>query len=242
VASPKLSIVIPAYNEEAYLRRALRSIGRQSVAPDEVIVVDNNSTDRTAAIARSFKFVKLINEPIQGIAPTRDRGFNEATSELIGRIDADTELPRDWVKRAHELADSHAGEIFAITGMSHIYDVPVLPGRILAYWVMRVGFFRGSRLMLGHNALYGSNMVITKKAWRKVRGEVCTDNAVHEDVDLAVHVHRYGQVIFEPGWKVGVSKRGFVGESPLKVWRRLKAWQKNAVRHRSFAPAEAKAS
>ena len=51
-AKPTLSIVIPAFNEELVLRAALESIAHQTVPVDEVIVVDNNSQDRTDDIAR----------------------------------------------------------------------------------------------------------------------------------------------------------------------------------------------
>src|SRR5688572_5985312 len=100
---PRLTIVIIAYNEEGYIANCLRSVQDQTLAPDEVIVVDNNSKDRTAEIAKSFSFVKLVTEHIQGIAPARNRGFNEATGDLIVRIDSDTKLPVDWVEKAHEV-------------------------------------------------------------------------------------------------------------------------------------------
>jgi glycosyltransferase involved in cell wall biosynthesis len=239
-ARPKLSIVILAYNEEAYLPRALDSIAAQTRPPDEVIVVDNNSTDRTSEIAKSYPFVKLVKEPTQGIVFARNRGFSEATSQLIARLDADTQLPPHWVQLVHQLTDVHAGEIYAITGSANIYDLPALPGRLLAFFVLDLGFFKGSQMMFGHNALYGSNMVITRKAWNKVKGEVCLDAlGVHEDVDLSVHLAQYGPIVYDNRIQVSVSKRGFVGESPAKIWWRLKAWGETAQRHRSLRTAEA---
>ena len=88
-----LSIVIPAYNEENYLRACLDSIAAQTVMPDKVIVVDNNSTDKTVALARSYDFVTLVHERQQHQSFAQATGFNLASSDIIGRIDADSILP-----------------------------------------------------------------------------------------------------------------------------------------------------
>ena len=94
-----LSIIIPVYNEEAVLDATLRAIQRQTVMPDEVIVVDNNSSDGSVAIARRFDFVEVITEEAQGRAAARNAGFNAARSDVLGRINADVQLFPDWVER-----------------------------------------------------------------------------------------------------------------------------------------------
>src|SRR5579884_4992 len=95
----KLSLVIPVYNEAELLPLCLDSVAALKDKPDEVIVVDNNSSDQTAAIASSYSFVKLIKEPRQGVVHARSRGFNEATGDIIARIDGDSILPPDWTDR-----------------------------------------------------------------------------------------------------------------------------------------------
>src|ERR1035437_9820650 len=89
----KVSVVIPAYNEEKYIGACLDSLMDQKEKPDEIIVVNNNSTDNTAKIVKKYP-VRLINEEQQGMIPARNRGFNEAKFEIIARTDADTILPR----------------------------------------------------------------------------------------------------------------------------------------------------
>ena len=106
----KISIVIPVYNEAEHLADCLNSIARQTTAPHEVIVVDNNSSDSSLAVALSFDFVSVITEPRQGVVHARNTGFNAAKGDLIGRIDADTVLPADWVAKALQImqeADVH---------------------------------------------------------------------------------------------------------------------------------------
>ena len=68
----RLSVVIPAFNEELVLRRCLDSLAVQQTSyPYEVIVVDNNSSDATAAIAGSYPFVRVVHERRRGVAPAR---------------------------------------------------------------------------------------------------------------------------------------------------------------------------
>src|SRR5207253_642825 len=93
-----LTIVIPVYNEQNHLSACLSAIAAQTVMPDEVIVVDNNSTDSSRDIAKQFPFVRLIKEKKQGVLYAKNRGFAAAGSEIIGRIDADSILPPRWVE------------------------------------------------------------------------------------------------------------------------------------------------
>ena len=184
-----LAIVIPVYNEQSYLKACLDSIATQAVLPDEVIVVDNNSTDRTLEIARSYKFVKVINETKQGVVFARNRGFDAAKSQLIGRIDGDTILPANWVadvKRLYTASGSPAH--FAATAPSSFRN----HYKFFWYGMHRVTYFWPSRLMLGHTTFVCSNMLISRKLWQEVRQSVCLRTNLHEDMDLALHVARTG--------------------------------------------------
>ena len=93
-----LSIIIPAYNEERHLPDCLDAIAKQTVAPYEVIVVNNNSTDRTLEIAEEYDFVKVVKQKEQGLIASRNYGFDKASGELIARLDADSIIDRNWVK------------------------------------------------------------------------------------------------------------------------------------------------
>ncbi len=94
--SPTVSLVIPAYNAEAYLREALDSAFAQTRPPDEVIVVDDGSGDRTPEIAASYgDRVRLLRQPNRGEAAARNTGVRVARGDLIAFLDADdTLLPR----------------------------------------------------------------------------------------------------------------------------------------------------
>ena len=122
----KLSFVIPAYNEEEYIGECLEAIvaQKQGLPYDiEVIVVNNNSTDRTEAVARRYPGVKVVEEKEKGIVRARRAGYQVATGDLIANVDADTRIPRGWIRR---VMDSFADDpkLVALSGPFIYYDTP----------------------------------------------------------------------------------------------------------------------
>lgn len=94
----RFSVIVPAYNEAAYLGRALHSLQHQDYDGNyEIIVVDNNSTDQTAAVAARYG-VHVVSEPQQGVCAARQRGVECARGEIIISTDADTTQPHDWLR------------------------------------------------------------------------------------------------------------------------------------------------
>jgi glycosyltransferase involved in cell wall biosynthesis len=211
-----LSIVIPVFNEERYLNACLDSVACQSVKPDEVIVVDNNSTDKSAVVTKKYKFARLVKEPRQGIVYARDTGFDAAKSELIGRIDADCILDGDWVKNVKEhYKKAGLPELYVATGPS---DFQNPGGRHTWYPFHRIFYFWASSLLLGHHTISGSNMFMTKKLWLHVRKKVCVRTDIHEDMDLAVHVRSINiPIVFSKDFKDSMLGRN-VGH---KLWTYL---------------------
>lgn len=201
-----LSIVIPVYNEEDYLKACLDSIVSQTELPDEVIVVDNNSKDKSSAVARSFKFVRILPEACQGIVYARDTGFNACRSDLIGRIDADSTLPPDWVaKMKQNYRAAGSPEMFAATAPA---DFRNSGPKFMWFGLHRLTYFWFGRLLLGCWPLYGSNMVMSRQLWSELRGNLCRQRFFHEDMDLAWHIHKNAVPInFFTKPKVTVSAR-----------------------------------
>lgn len=199
----RVSIVIPAYNEESYLVGCLDAIARQTVAPFEVIVVDNNSTDQTAAIAGRYSFVRLLHEPRQGVVFARETGFNAARGDIIGRIDGDTVLAPDWVANVQTVfAD---GTVAAATGLMRYHGLALAGLANTLDLLVR----RYMALRLGREvALQGANMALRRTMWRRIRGEMCFQRGLHEDFDIAVHATRHGGlVIFDERMQAAIGYR-----------------------------------
>jgi glycosyltransferase involved in cell wall biosynthesis len=87
----KISVIIPTYNREAQVVRAISSVFAQSVPVDEVIVVDDGSTDKTVSIVRKEfgKSVTLIEQQNQGVSVARNRGIEAAKFEWVAFLDSD---------------------------------------------------------------------------------------------------------------------------------------------------------
>lgn len=115
VPRPLASVVIPAYNAERYLREAIESVLAQDYLPLETIVVDDGSSDGTAAIARSYPEVKLIGQDNAGPAAARNHGFAASRGEFIAFHDADDTLPPEKlsVQIGEMLADPAIGCVLA---------------------------------------------------------------------------------------------------------------------------------
>ena len=221
-----VSIVIPVYNEALELDACLRAIATQIVRPLEVIVVDNNSTDSTRAVAERYDFVTLLTEVKQGVVHARTTGFNAARGEIIGRIDADTLLPEDWVQKIQKVFQDPT--IDAVSGSAQYYDLS-------AAHVFNAGDVRLRRYLAkqlkGSLYLWGANMALRKTAWQRIQHDVCYQNGVHEDYDIGLHLQQYGfTVVFNEALKVGVSCRR-INVSYLEFMRYTWASPRTYVQH-----------
>ena len=92
-ADPALSVVVPLYNKEREVQRALRSVLAQTFADFEVIVVDDGSTDASVRVASQIvdRRIRLVRQENGGVSAARNRGISEAQASLIAFLDADDE-------------------------------------------------------------------------------------------------------------------------------------------------------
>lgn len=217
----KLTLVIPAYNESRHLKLCLEAVAAQTVLPDEVLVVDNNSTDSTVKVAKKFDFVKVVSEKKQGIVYARNKGFDSAKYEIIGRIDSDTILPNDWVEKVKNFYTDRSNHDIAWTSAGYFYNIHFSK---LSGWIQSQITFRFNRFLLGHYVLWGSTMAITDKQWKAVKKSACQRNDIHEDLDLAIHLHKKGyEIHYDSGTNVAVFMRRVLNDRD-KLWKYLMIW------------------
>jgi glycosyltransferase involved in cell wall biosynthesis len=209
---PTVSIVIPAFNEQSTIEACVLAAIGQTVPPIEVIVVDNRSTDDTAAIVHAMQSAYpgngiryLVQNDVQGLVPTRNFGMDSAIGEIIGRIDADSIVEPNWVEQV-TLAFA-SGEVAAASGPMIYYDMPLRRFGLIADDAMRRLMLRLAR---EYQFLFGSNMAIRASAWRLIRAEVCldVDDELHEDIDIAVHLaERDQRIAYVSSMVAGMSAR-----------------------------------
>lgn len=108
-----ISVIIPAYNEEKFLPETLKSIHNLIRKPDEIIIVDGGSTDKTAQIGKSYK-AKVLTVEHRGIGYARQIGLEKATCDIVAYTDADTIVPNDWLSKIEEsLSDPVVSAVYS---------------------------------------------------------------------------------------------------------------------------------
>lgn len=205
-----VSVVIPAFNEEKIITNCLNAMASQTTSRDfEVILVNNNSTDKTVEIAKTYAKridLKIIEETKKGRGPARKRGFEEAKGEIILSTDSDTVVPSDWLeKMVSQLEESKA---VALSGTCKVTDCSPVMNMLFNF--LQPQFMRVYRLFFGHFWLSGFNFAIYKDAYQKSGGFDVDLNA-QEDVDLAKKVSIIGKIQFINDLPVIFSGRRFHG-------------------------------
>lgn len=212
--NPAISVVIPCYNEERYLPACLESLKRQTFPDCEIIVIDNNCTDKTADIARSYG-VSVVREKVQGMIPARERGFRAAKGQIIARTDADTEVSPTWLADIHD-AFIRNPEAVALCCSLTFPQLPSLLARFFQY-VLHPVYCRLSLWAYGHYPLIGNNNAIRKAARDQITVHF-NERLVHEDLDLACHLNEVGTILYCPQIVVSYSMRRWKRRFFYTVW------------------------
>ncbi|MBO7235574.1 MAG: LicD family protein [Alistipes sp.] len=143
VESSKISVVIPLYNKEAEIERALRSVVEQSLTVGEIIVVNDGSTDSSKEIVERFIIahpeagIHLINQKNSGVSTARNRGIDEAKGDYIALLDADDWWLPNYIAEVCRMmeyypnADAFSTAFDIVVGDSHTHAaVPTTEGYI----------------------------------------------------------------------------------------------------------------
>lgn len=110
VSVPRVSVVIPAYNRERYLRAAIESVLTQSFGDFELLVIDDGSTDRTREVAHAIadpRLRVLVHQTNAGLARTRNAGIDAARAPYLAFLDSDDVARRDRLARQVAFLDRH---------------------------------------------------------------------------------------------------------------------------------------
>lgn len=119
-ANPLVSVIIPVHNGERYLAEALQSVLVQTYSPYEIWVVNNGSTDGTAAVARAFPAVNYIEAPYADATHARRQGANVAQGELLAFLDHDDTWVSTKLAEQVQFLQNHP-QCGGVLGLQHIY-------------------------------------------------------------------------------------------------------------------------
>lgn len=211
-----ISVVLPAHNEADGIDECVRRLLDQEHPVDEIIVVDNNSTDETPTLVRRIAEkdprVRLVSETRPGVAYARYAGFAAATGDVIASIDSDTRVGPGWAA-ALAAAFEHP-EVVAGAGPLVMYDLPfqdkfVRRNARLSERARRA-LDQGSPMRLP--ALTGANSAIRRTAWNEIADEVSCRRDLFEDLDRSILLQQHGHSIaLLPGLDATVSGRRLLG-------------------------------
>lgn len=206
-ASPAISVVIPVKDDETHLRRCLAALDRQTLLPDEVVVVDNGSADSSADVAAAHGArVERCDQP--GIPAASAFGYDRASGDLILRLDADCVPADTWVETVVTAFARHPDVSVYSGGARFIDGPPALRVPLAAAYLGAYTAFCAPAL--GHLPLFGSNLAFRRTAWLAVRDRVHRDDPeLHDDLDLAFHFGERHRIRPLRNAGMGVSMRPF---------------------------------
>lgn len=233
---PSLSVVIPCKDDGQLLSRCLQALESQTLAPLEVIVVDNNSVDDTARISARHG-ARVLYEAAPGIAAAASAGYDAARGDVIVRCDADTIPPADWLERI-EARFRREPDLALLTGPGVFYGTGRIRSRLAGIAYMQAYFILMAAAM-GHWPPFGSNCAFRREDWAQARTKVNRLNPnVHDDVDLGFALDPARRTAYDPSLQVGVSARALAGGADARLrfkrafhtlgihWRRAPPWER----------------
>jgi glycosyltransferase involved in cell wall biosynthesis len=209
----KISLIIPAYNEEKYIKNCLLSVEKYGKEIFEVIVVNNRSTDNTALIVRDFKNVRLINEEKKGLPFARNTGLSHASGDIVAFIDADTMIKAGWVEKIIKEFTKDE-KLVSLSGPYLHYDISIF-GRFMTLVYLLILLWPGY-LIMGYMVTLG-NFATRKEAIDKIGG---FNNKIlfhGDDTYIAKELHKIGKVKYFLSLRLPSSGRRLLGEGYLRT-------------------------
>ncbi len=191
-----ISVIVCAHNEERYIAACVHSLLAQSRSPDEVIVINNASTDGTGPIAGAVPGVRVVDEPRKGLVIARERGRQEARGDLLVYVDADCRAPLIWLARIEDRF-TRDRSLLALSGnyrfydwdwwgrtLLRAYDVTLGPAtHVLVKYILRIGV-----------VFYGGNFAVRREALDRIGGFDTSIEFHGEDTNLGRRLSRIGNV------------------------------------------------
>lgn len=231
----RISAIVCAYNEEGYLPGCLYSLLAQTRPLDEIIVVNNGSTDGTADAVKRFDAVTIVDEPRKGLVQARETGYRRATGDLLWFLDADTRAPAWWIERI-ERRFAARPRLAAISAACRYYDWDVT-GRVLLhayhYTVSPATQFIVQHVFRAGAVFYGGSFCVRRRGLDAVGGfDTCID--FHgEDTNLGRRLARVGRVDVSRQCYVLTSARRFkaMGRGHV-LWLYIRNFLWETIRHR----------
>jgi glycosyltransferase involved in cell wall biosynthesis len=216
-----ISVIVCAHNEARYLPACLHSVLAQSRTPDELLVINNASTDGTPFLASQIPHVRVVDEARKGLVVARETGRRHASGDLLIYLDADCRAPLTWLERIERRFDRDAA-LVALSGpyryydwdwtgraLIRAYDFTLAPAtQLLVKHLLRIG-----------TIFYGGNFAVRKEALERIGGFDTSIEFHGEDTNVGRRLFAIGKVGLFHDCYLYTSARRYVAMGKGAVFR-----------------------
>jgi glycosyltransferase involved in cell wall biosynthesis len=185
----RVAVVIPCYKQAHFLGDAIESTLKQTLAPSEVVVIDDGSPDDVHEVAARFPGVRYIRQRNQGLSAARNTGIRATTSELLVFLDSDDRLLPHALERGvtHHLRHPECG---FVAGRMHVIAADGSPLRRWKPFPVTDDNF--AQLLIDHCGIYPLTVMYRRSAIEAVGGAFDTSLRSAEDWDMDLRLaHRF---------------------------------------------------
>lgn len=210
----KISLIIPAYNEEKYIGDCLEyAIKNSNGKFYEIIVVDNASTDNTSKIASKYPEVKVVYETNKGLTFARQRGFIESKGDILAYVDADTKMKEGYYERiVKEFTENE--KLACFSGPHEYYDISKFKQFLnKIFWIILA---YPTYKIVGYMAI-GVNFAIRRDVLEKMNGFDTSISFYGEDTNIARRANEYGKVKLSLNFGIPTSGRRLTDHGIFKT-------------------------
>ena len=213
---PKVSLYIPAYNAAGFIKASIETILSQTLAPDEILVIDDGSHDATSEIVSRYKEIRLIrHDRNRGLAAARNTAVRAARNELVGSVDADCVAAPAWLEKLVSAFEDQ--KIAGAAGRL----IEGFQDSLADRWrCVHMRMDRGEQRIRNPMFLHGNNGLYRKSA---LLGVGCYDEAMltaGDDADMGRRLRSAGwELLHEPEASVTHLRRDSVESVLRSYWQ-----------------------
>ena len=231
----RISVIVCAHNEATYLPACLHSLLAQTRLPDEILVINNASTDATRAVAQQMPCVHVVDEPRKGLVVARETGRRAASGDVLAYLDADCRAPLTWLKRVERRFAADPA-LLALSGpyryydwdlwgrfLIRAYDLTLAPAtQVLVKHLLRIG-----------TIFYGGNFAVRRTALDAIGGFDTSIEFHGEDTNLGRRLFEVGKVGLYHDCYLYTSARRYIAMGKGEVFRLyVRNFTSELLRHR----------
>ena len=213
----KVSIYIPAYNAEKTIKDCIESVVNQTKKFDEIIVIDDKSTDNTLKILEEFSNINIIkNNTNMGLGYNRNLGIKISSNNIVASIDADVVLNTRWLEiMINNISKNHN------TMFGGKMTEKLIENKFNAWRAKYYSQNWGNKLVSNPPFLFGCNTILIKSLWKRVNGYDEKFKTNGEDINFIQKIKSEtdSQIIYQPEAKCFHLQDDNIESLSKRVWR-----------------------